>query len=349
MDILKGKTPLQMASFNLTRNKSDTHHLFAPTDISLWLISSSVTMNTNQPTPITRSSSGSSTKSHNQPVNLNIPVISTAGPIRSFLLKSLNKEMPILESIQDSLPLRTTRSNNDTFIMARFSSIFYRSFTLDILVRRSSFGRSQVYILGMSVYFTGVLKDLFCIPRPYSPPIQRLSISNHASEYGFPSSHSATSASTFLMGFQYALNLQSIFHQFGLYLGLIPTVFAWSIHQFFGEIVERWATSPQTSVPLILIISGLILTAAYPQPVDDCPCFEDSTAFVAVSVGVMIGHRIANDLILSQIDDPSLSGLRFPQALIKLILGLTPRKHYAPTKDYGRYRDELRSVVDGLD
>ncbi|KNE91775.1 hypothetical protein PSTG_14793 [Puccinia striiformis f. sp. tritici PST-78] len=369
------------------------------------------------PPPITRSSSGSSTKSHNQPVNLNIPVISTAGPvglqadhvyrsqlspwrfkIRSFLLKSLNKEMPILESIQDSY-----RSGPLDRIMIHSSwlgshQFFIVALPLIFWLGDHQFGRSQVYILGMSVYFTGVLKDLFCIPRPYSPPIQRLSISNHASEYGFPSSHSATSASTFLMGFQYALNLQSIFHQFGLYLGLILYgfllvfgrvycgmhsiqdvicgwmigVFAWSIHQFFGEILERWATSPQTSVPLILIISGLILTAAYPQPVDDCPCFEDSTAFVAVSVGVMIGHRIANDLILRQIDDPSLSGLRFPQALIKLILGLLvifgwrfsmkeilsrllpplfrlfaplvelPRKHYAPTKDYGRYRDELR-------
>ncbi|WAR61062.1 hypothetical protein PtB15_13B314 [Puccinia triticina] len=83
------------------------------------------------------------------------------------------------------------------------------------------FERSPVYILGMSVYFTGILKDLFCIPRPYLLPIQRLAISNRASEYGFPSSHSAISASMFLMGLQYALHVQLIVQQLTLFLGLI--------------------------------------------------------------------------------------------------------------------------------
>ncbi|KAA1138209.1 hypothetical protein PGTUg99_018868 [Puccinia graminis f. sp. tritici] len=306
--------------------------------------------------------------------------------------------MPILESIQrsyrsgplDRLMIHSSWLGSHQFFIVALPLIFW--------LGDHHFGRSQVYILGMSVYFTGILKDLFCIPRPYSPPIERLSISNHASEYGFPSSHSATSASTFLMGLQFTLHVQSISHQLGLFLGLIlygfllvfgrvycgmhsiqdvicgwmMGVFAWTIYQVFGEAVERWATSSQASVPAVLIICGLMLTAAHPQPVDDCPCFEDSTAFVAVSVGVMIGHRIANDLILRQINDSYLSGLRFPQALIKVLLGLMvifgwrflmkeilsrllpplfrffapllelPRKHYAPTKDYSRYRDELR-------
>ncbi|WAR57710.1 hypothetical protein PtB15_8B763 [Puccinia triticina] len=369
------------------------------------------------PSPGNRSSSvASSTKLRSQPAHVSSPP-SSSGPvglqpdhvyrsqlspwrfkIRSALLVTLNKEMTILESIQ-----RSYRSGPLDRLMVHSSwlgshQFFILALPLIFWLGDHHFGRSQVYILGMSVYFTGILKDLFCIPRPYSPPIQRLAISNHASEYGFPSSHSAISASTFLMGLQYALHVQSIVQQLALFLGLVLYgfllvfgrvycgmhsiqdvacgwtigVFAWTIHRVFGEVVERWATSTQASVPLVLIVCGLILTAAHPQPVDDCPCFEDSTAFVAVSVGVMIGHRIANDLILHQMNDPALSGLRFPQALIKLFLGLAvifgwrflmkellsrllpplfrlfapllelPRKHYAPTKDYGRYRDELR-------
>ncbi|EFP84944.2 hypothetical protein PGT21_036009 [Puccinia graminis f. sp. tritici] len=365
---------------------------------------------------ITSASTVSSTKPRNHPTNVNNTTASS-GPIglqadhvyrsqlspwrfkiRSILLVTLDKEMPILESIQrsyrsgplDRLMIHSSWLGSHQFFIVALPLIFW--------LGDHHFGRSQVYILGMSVYFTGILKDLFCIPRPYSPPIERLSISNHASEYGFPSSHSATSASTFLMGLQFTLHVQSISHQLGLFLGLIlygfllvfgrvycgmhsiqdvicgwmMGVFAWTIYQVFGEAVERWATSSQASVPAVLIICGLMLTAAHPQPVDDCPCFEDSTAFVAVSVGVMIGHRIANDLILRQINDSYLSGLRFPQALIKVLLGLMvifgwrflmkeilsrllpplfrffapllelPRKHYAPTKDYSRYRDELR-------
>ncbi|WAQ89567.1 hypothetical protein PtA15_11A257 [Puccinia triticina] len=194
------------------------------------------------------------------------------------------------------------------------------------------FERSPVYILGMSIYFTGILKDLFCIPRPYLLPIQRLAISNRTSEYGFPSSHSAISASTFLMGLQYALHVQSIIQQLTLFLGLILYgfllvfgrvycrmhliqdvacgwtigVFAWTIHQVFGEVVEQWATSTQASVPLVLIVCGLILTAAHPQPVDDCPCFEDSTAFVAVLVGVMSFAMLVT-LYLPELDDNDFS------------------------------------------
>ena len=44
-------------------------------------------------------------------------------------------------------------------------------------------------------YSTSVLKDLFCVPRPFSPPLVRLSTGKHGIEYGFPSTHSTTSVS----------------------------------------------------------------------------------------------------------------------------------------------------------
>jgi hypothetical protein len=32
------------------------------------------------------------------------------------------------------------------------------------------------------------------------------------------------------------------------------------------------------------------LVSVHPEPVDDCPCFEDAIAFVAVSAGVSLGQ-----------------------------------------------------------
>lgn len=38
-------------------------------------------------------------------------------------------------------------------------------------------------------------QDLVCVPRPYTPPVERLSISSHGLEYGFPSTHSTNAVS----------------------------------------------------------------------------------------------------------------------------------------------------------
>lgn len=39
------------------------------------------------------------------------------------------------------------------------------------------------------------IQDLLCVPRPYTPPVERLSISSHGLEYGFPSTHSTNAVS----------------------------------------------------------------------------------------------------------------------------------------------------------
>ena len=38
-------------------------------------------------------------------------------------------------------------------------------------------------------------------------------------------------------------------------------------------------------MPLITIPLGLFLVHRHPQPVDDCPCFEDAIAFMSVLMG----------------------------------------------------------------
>jgi len=43
-------------------------------------------------------------------------------------------------------------------------------------------------------------------------------------------------------------------------------------------------------VPIVLIGGGATLINQHPEPVDDCPCFEDSIAFVAVVIGTGLGR-----------------------------------------------------------
>ena len=59
----------------------------------------------------------------------------------------------------------------------------------------------MVHILASGVFFSGIIKDLLCIPRPLSPPLNRITLSHSASlEYGFPSTHSTNAASVAVYG-----------------------------------------------------------------------------------------------------------------------------------------------------
>lgn len=75
----------------------------------------------------------------------------------------------------------------------------------------------MLHVVGLGIYISSFAKDLVCTPRPYSPPVVRLSecsrqvsrdmpawvcnsdtclgMSTHHHEYGFPSSHSTNSVS----------------------------------------------------------------------------------------------------------------------------------------------------------
>jgi len=60
---------------------------------------------------------------------------------------------------------------------------------------------SLVDLLAPGVFFTGMVKDFLCLPRPLSPPLQRITMSGlTALEYGFPSTHSANAVSVALYG-----------------------------------------------------------------------------------------------------------------------------------------------------
>ena len=44
------------------------------------------------------------------------------------------------------------------------------------------------------------------------------------------------------------------------------------------------------TVPLIIVPLCLVMVNQHPQPVDDCPCFEDAIAFVSVGMGSLLAR-----------------------------------------------------------
>ena len=48
--------------------------------------------------------------------------------------------------------------------------------------------------------------------------------------------------------------------------------------------------SSNCTVPITIIVAGLIMVTVHPQPLDDCPCFEDAIAFLSVVMGVQTGR-----------------------------------------------------------
>ncbi|KAL4258395.1 Phosphatidic acid phosphatase type 2/haloperoxidase domain-containing protein [Pleurotus pulmonarius] len=57
-----------------------------------------------------------------------------------------------------------------------------------------------------------------------------------------------------------------------------------------GERLESCITQSSYEFPLIIIPMFLLSVNQHPQPVDDCPCFEDAIAFISVVFGILMGR-----------------------------------------------------------
>ena len=102
----------------------------------------------------------------------------------------------------------------------------------------------MVNILAAGVYLSSFLKvrptvykqnlvaelyqtqDFFCVPRPYTPPVERLSISSHGLEYGFPSTHSTNAVSISLYLAQIYLQSCSAGEEYSLTSSVVLSVCA---------------------------------------------------------------------------------------------------------------------------
>lgn len=210
----------------------------------------------------------------------------------------------------DSYFAMTANLGTHTFFMISLPLLFWTGHT--------TLARAMVHMLAAGVFFTGFVKDLFSLPRPLSPPLQRITMSGSAAlEYGFPSTHSANAVSVAVyaimtladpsntlapntkLGFEILAYTYAASIVIGrLYCGMhgFLDVIVGSFMGFliaYAEVIygppfhELLHTSFYVSFALSIIL--IILIRIHPEPADDCPCFDDSVAFLGVMIGTETG------------------------------------------------------------
>ncbi|KAL2002849.1 hypothetical protein VTN02DRAFT_5746 [Thermoascus thermophilus] len=234
---------------------------------------------------------------------------------RQKLLPLVRYETPYLAWLQenirtpslDSYFAFTANLGTHTFFMVFLPILFWCGYT--------SLGRGVIHILASGVFFSGFLKDLLCLPRPLSPPLQRITMSGSAAlEYGFPSTHSTNAVSVavyilvllnssettispvtnlLLQGVMYIYAISIVFGR--LYCGMhgILDVVVGSalgtiiglLQYAYGEMYDQWILSGSMKEVALVVLIILVLVRIHPEPADDCPCFDDSVAFAGVALG----------------------------------------------------------------
>lgn len=216
----------------------------------------------------------------------------------------------------------------------------------------------MVHILASGVYFSGFLKDLLCLPRPLSPPLQRITMSGSAAlEYGFPSTHATNAVSVTIYALyrlqsadstvppmmttilQYVLYLYATSIVVGrLYCGmhgfsdvivgsLIGALISF-VQCVYGDIFDDYVLSGSVKELFIVVLIVLALVRIHPEPADDCPCFDDSVAFAGVMIGVQVGtwHYARTRFAVS---DPipgtvpfQLENIGWVRSVLRILLGV---------------------------
>ena len=216
----------------------------------------------------------------------------------------------------------------------------------------------MIHTLASGVFFTGVLKDLLCLPRPLSPPLYRISMSRSAAlEYGFPSTHSTNALSVVVYSL-FALNspdsmthpkvklilevllfvyttsivlgrlycgMHGFFDVFiGSVLGAILSLVQW----FYGDALDHFIYTGSFTAPIIVTLIILLLVRVHPEPADDCPCFDDSVAFAGVAIGAELGYwhyshsGLAWDFPVPATTPFQLEVLGWPKTIARIAVGI---------------------------
>lgn len=105
-------------------------------------------------------------------------------------------------------------------------------------------------------------------------------------------------AQTSWPGVPITLSSSNPFFHFCQFLGFGASIDQWT-HVIvlgkglgMGSWVDAWVQRGGWEVPFILVPLCLLAIHIHPQPVDDCPCFEDAIAFQSVVLGALLGKWI---------------------------------------------------------
>ncbi|KAK8107316.1 uncharacterized protein PG998_009329 [Apiospora kogelbergensis] len=290
--------------------------------------------------------------------------------LRQWALPLIRWETPYLAYLQDTLRTPaldsyfaiTANLGTHTFFMVGLPIMFwcgFESFGKGLAppvlpptrAHRVNMCYSLVHILAMGVFFTGFIKDLFSLPRPLSPPLQRITMSGSAAlEYGFPSTHSANAVSVAVYGLlclhspdnmmqpnmKLGLEILAYFYAasiiFGrLYCGMhgFVDVIIGSImgavislgEFYYGPVLNMYLYARPFSAVLCVVLFIIALVRVHPEPADDCPCFDDSVAFAGVMIGLEIGtwHFAQSPHGLIKFD---LEALGWPVVILRIVTGV---------------------------
>ncbi|KAH6851092.1 PAP2 superfamily-domain-containing protein [Chaetomium sp. MPI-CAGE-AT-0009] len=279
--------------------------------------------------------------------------------LRQALLPIVRWETPYLAAFQsmvrtpalDSYFAITANLGTHTFFMVGLPILFWFGFR--------EFAKGLVHILACGVFFTGFVKDMCSLPRPLSPPLQRITMSGSAAlEYGFPSTHSANAVSVtvyavlmlhresnpFSPSTTLALEGLAYFYALSIIIGrlycgmhgfadvIIGSLMgaAISLVEFYNAPgLEAWLYNSEYLAPLIIALVIIVLVRVHPEPADDCPCFDDSVAFAGVMIGLELGMwRFARySSIAAVYNGPDatfdLAKLGWQRAVARLVFGVS--------------------------
>ncbi|KAK5458189.1 Long-chain base-1-phosphate phosphatase [Exophiala xenobiotica] len=238
--------------------------------------------------------------------------------LRERLLPIVRWETPYVAWLQDSL--RTPALDTYFAFSANLGTHTAFMVLLPILFwcGHTGIGRGMTHVLAAGCFWSGFFKDLLCLPRPLSPPLQRITMSGSAAlEYGFPSTHSTNSVSVAIYSLyllhsndqispNLKLGLQISFYLYAfsivlgrLYCGMhgffdviwgtILGALVSLVQCFYGQYFDQWIHAADLPRVLLVVLAVLVLVRIHPEPADDCPCFDDSVAFAGVFIGIQVG------------------------------------------------------------
>ncbi|ROW08599.1 hypothetical protein VPNG_06188 [Cytospora leucostoma] len=268
--------------------------------------------------------------------------------LRQAMLPLVRWETPYLAYFQDTMRTPaldsyfaiTANLGTHTFFMIGLPILFWCGFP--------TFGQGLVHILAEGVFFTGFVKDMLSLPRPLSPPLQRITMSGSAAlEYGFPSTHSTNAVSVAvyavlclrsadntlapstklgleILGYFYAASivigrLYCGMHGFldviiGSTMGAVISL----VEFYYGGAFDAYLQTSGWSAPFLVFVVIIILVRVHPEPADDCPCFDDSVAFAGVMIGLEVGlwHMGSESLM------GPFPGLSWLKTIVRIISGV---------------------------
>ncbi|KOS22123.1 Dihydrosphingosine 1-phosphate phosphatase [Escovopsis weberi] len=277
--------------------------------------------------------------------------------LRQQALPLIRWETPYLAWLQlklrspalDSYFAITANLGTHTFFMVFLPILFWCGYSM--------FAKGLVHILALGVFWTGFVKDFYSLPRPLSPPLQRITMSGSAAlEYGFPSTHSANAVSVAVYavlllyspdntwsfsaktGIEVLVYFYAVSIVFGrLYCGMhgfadvaIGSIMGAliSLLEFnWGPALDAYVRGSAWAAPVVVFIAIIIAVRIHPEPADDCPCFDDSVAFAGVCIGLEFGTWTLAHNFLTPAHDPASGGLEGASPplwvyVVRIVLGI---------------------------